>query len=213
SSRSCVTPVILPKPLPTCSAAGTRSRKTFPACGKIAVTPVRTESPSTTVVCPTRTPATSVIAFNAPGGKTPGFTPRSRARARCAANGTAVRVMARSARWSDRFACMRDMVSTTDPTISGDDRQQLPRVAGRRLSSGVPLLPLFGHAALRERFRNAIDRQALPGSLLLHGARGVGKQQLALWTGRVLLCEQPAIAPCGTCKSCHLAASLQHPDL
>jgi DNA polymerase-3 subunit delta' len=105
------------------------------------------------------------------------------------------------------------MVSTTDPTISGDDRQQLPRVAGRRLSSGVPLLPLFGHAALRERFRNAIDRQALPGSLLLHGARGVGKQQLALWTGRVLLCEQPAIAPCGTCKSCHLAASLQHPDL
>ena len=31
------------------------------------MTPVRTESPAITVVCPTRTPATSVIAFSGPG--------------------------------------------------------------------------------------------------------------------------------------------------
>ncbi len=77
----------------------------------------------------------------------------------------------------------------------------------------MPLLPLFGHTVLRERFRDAVDRQALPGSLLLHGPRGVGKQQLALWAARLLLCEQPADGPCGTCKSCRFAASLQHPDL
>src|SRR5450759_2586809 len=50
----------------------------------IAVTPVRTPAPSVTVTCPTRTPATSVMALLAPGTKTPGATPRSRARARWA---------------------------------------------------------------------------------------------------------------------------------
>ena len=77
----------------------------------------------------------------------------------------------------------------------------------------MPLLPLYGHHGLRERFREVVGRQALPGSLLLHGPRGVGKQQLALWIGRLLLCERPDDAPCGECKSCRLAASLQHPDL
>src|SRR5260221_9918911 len=46
------------------------------------VTPVRIDSPSTIVLCPTRTPATSVIAFHFPGGRTPGRTPRSRMRGR-----------------------------------------------------------------------------------------------------------------------------------
>lgn len=77
----------------------------------------------------------------------------------------------------------------------------------------MPLLPLYGHHGLRERFRDAVGRQALPGSLLLHGPRGVGKQQLALWLGRLLLCERADEAPCGECKSCRMAASLQHPDL
>src|SRR3954463_4505845 len=45
----------------------------------MAVTPVRTASPSTSVVWPTRTPSTSVIAFSGPGGNTPGAMPMSRA--------------------------------------------------------------------------------------------------------------------------------------
>ena len=44
SSRTWVTPTSFPKPLPTWSAAGTRSRNGFPPCGRMAVTPVRTES-------------------------------------------------------------------------------------------------------------------------------------------------------------------------
>ena len=89
SSRTCVTPTSLPNPLPTWIAAGTRSKNRLPACGRMAVTPVRMESPSTTVVWPTRTPATSVIAFNGPGRKTPGATPSARARTRvsCARDG------------------------------------------------------------------------------------------------------------------------------
>ena len=38
----------------------------------------------------------------------------------------------------------------------------------------MPLLPLHGHAALRARFNDAIRRDALPGSLLLHGPLAVG---------------------------------------
>src|SRR5688572_10002880 len=48
----------------------------------MAVTPVRVESPATSVAWPTRTPATSVMALCRPGLKMPGATPSSRARAR-----------------------------------------------------------------------------------------------------------------------------------
>ena len=89
SSRTCVAPTSLPNPLPTWIAAGTRSKNRLPPCGRMAVTPVCTESPATTVACPTRTPATSVIAFSGPGRNTPGSTPSTRARTRvsCAHDG------------------------------------------------------------------------------------------------------------------------------
>ena len=75
------------------------------------------------------------------------------------------------------------------------------------------LLPLYGHAALKTRLRAAFDRNTLPASLLLHGPRGTGKQQLALWLARLLLCENADRAPCGACQSCRLSVALHHPDL
>ena len=77
----------------------------------------------------------------------------------------------------------------------------------------MPLLPLYGHVALRARLREAIARSSLPASLLFHGPRGTGKQQLALWVARVLLCENADRAPCDACQSCRLAVKLHHPDL
>ena len=77
----------------------------------------------------------------------------------------------------------------------------------------MPLLPLYGHQALRDRLADAARRGTLPGSLLLEGSRGVGKQQVALWLARVLLCEHADRAPCGECQSCRFSANLQHPDL
>lgn len=74
-------------------------------------------------------------------------------------------------------------------------------------------MTLYGHTALRERLIDAVRRNALPASLLLHGPRGVGKQQIGLWLARALLCENRDIAPCEKCKSCRMAAALQHPDL
>lgn len=79
--------------------------------------------------------------------------------------------------------------------------------------SGVPIIPLYGHDALRARLRQAVRRGSLPGSLLLHGPRGVGKQRLALWLGQMLLCESDAERPCGRCQSCRYALELAHPDL
>jgi DNA polymerase-3 subunit delta' len=78
----------------------------------------------------------------------------------------------------------------------------------------VPLLPLFGHDAVRGRIRAAAERGTLPASLLLHGPRGVGKQQLALWIGRLLLCSaRGPERPCGKCQHCKYASQGAHPDL
>ena len=77
----------------------------------------------------------------------------------------------------------------------------------------MPLLPLHGHATLRSRFDDAIARDALPGSLLLHGPLGVGKQRLALWIGQRLLCSGADPRPCGGCQHCRYALAGTHPDL
>ncbi len=74
-----------------------------------------------------------------------------------------------------------------------------------------------------------MSRGDLPSSLLIEGPRGVGKQQLALWLGRLLLCENPEndfhtgesaaakaagrLADAAHCRTCKLTESLQHPDL
>jgi DNA polymerase-3 subunit delta' len=77
----------------------------------------------------------------------------------------------------------------------------------------VPLLPIHGHDALRARLDDAIHRDALPASLLLHGPLGVGKQRLALWLGQRLLCNGPEPRPCGRCQHCRYALAGTHPDL
>jgi DNA polymerase-3 subunit delta' len=76
----------------------------------------------------------------------------------------------------------------------------------------MPLLPLIGHTSLRARLDDQIVRGRLPGSLLLQGPPGVGKQRLALWLGQRLLCTGEA-PPCGECQHCKYALEGVHPDL
>lgn len=77
----------------------------------------------------------------------------------------------------------------------------------------MPLLPLHGHTALRSRLDDAIRRDALPGSLLLHGPRGIGKQRVALWLAQRLVCEGAEPKPCGQCQHCRFALAGTHPDI
>lgn len=81
------------------------------------------------------------------------------------------------------------------------------------LPCGVPLLPLRGHDAVIRRLDDAVRRDSLPGSLLLHGPLGVGKQRLALWLGQRLLCTGPEPRPCGACQHCRYALAGTHPDI
>lgn len=77
----------------------------------------------------------------------------------------------------------------------------------------MPLLPLHGHDAVRRRLDDAIRRNALPGSLLLQGSFGIGKQRLALWLGQRLLCSGAEPRPCGSCQHCRYALAGTHPDI
>lgn len=61
--------------------------------------------------------------------------------------------------------------------------------------------------------RAAFARGTLPGSLLLQGTRGIGKQRLALWLAQLLLCADDQRTPCGQCQSCRFVEELRHPDL
>ena len=93
----------------------------------------------------------------------------------------------------------------------------LHRICGARHIPAMPLRPLFGHHELRARLANAAQNGRLPASLLFQGARGVGKQRLALWLGQLLLCEraitEKLAEPCGECQQCRYALRVVHPDL
>lgn len=76
------------------------------------------------------------------------------------------------------------------------------------------MIEIHGHEDVRRDLAAAVARGALPGSLLIHGQAGVGRQTLARWLGRLLVCEDVrAEGPCGDCRSCRLALDLQHPDI
>lgn len=72
----------------------------------------------------------------------------------------------------------------------------------------------WGHDSLLSALSRARLKESLPAALLIHGGKGVGKQHLALWLGRLLLCDSPgSTGPCDACGSCALALKLIHPDL
>lgn len=79
--------------------------------------------------------------------------------------------------------------------------------------ASVPILPLYGHATLRRRLEKSVSRNSLPASLLIEGPRGIGKQRLALWLGKLLVCTDRGTEPCGRCQSCRYCDELSHPDL
>jgi DNA polymerase III subunit delta' len=76
-----------------------------------------------------------------------------------------------------------------------------------------PLPPWLSAIWARLQATRAADR--LAHGLLITGARGVGKRQLAEHFAQSLLCtaRQPDGSACGRCADCHLLAAGNHPDL
>jgi DNA polymerase III subunit delta' len=71
-----------------------------------------------------------------------------------------------------------------------------------------------GHEEVRGRLVGAAASGALSQSILLHGARGVGKERIGLWLAQLLVCSSPtAEGPCGSCQPCRLVLRLEHPDV
>ncbi len=79
--------------------------------------------------------------------------------------------------------------------------------------NALSLHPVLGHEEVRRSLANAHSQGVLPSSLLLHGAKGVGKQHLALWLARLTVCSDPKEGPCEVCGPCRMASSLEHPDI
>jgi DNA polymerase III subunit delta' len=78
----------------------------------------------------------------------------------------------------------------------------------------VTLPPLLGHEEVRRDLARAVDGGRLPGSLLIHGPPGVGRQRTGLWLAQRLVCESPeGVEPCGRCTPCRLSLRLEHPEI
>lgn len=65
------------------------------------------------------------------------------------------------------------------------------------------------------QLRVAWGAQRFPHALLIAGADGLGKRELAAWLSCAVLCErsQDALRCCGECASCKLIGAGSHPDL
>ena len=68
-------------------------------------------------------------------------------------------------------------------------------------------------AAERATLRAAFRAGRLPHALLIHEAPGAGGEWLATWAAQLVLCREPARAPCGACTGCRRVWALQHPDV
>lgn len=70
------------------------------------------------------------------------------------------------------------------------------------------------HEAAVEQLRAAWATAHLPHALLIQGADGLGKRELASWLSAAVLCEmsQASLQYCGKCTSCALIAAGSHPD-
>jgi DNA polymerase III subunit delta' len=82
------------------------------------------------------------------------------------------------------------------------------------MAAAATLSEVYGHEDVRRDLAAAFRRGVLPGSILIHGPAGVGRQSLARWLARLLVCQEPGPAgPCGRCTGCRSALDLQHPDI
>lgn len=81
--------------------------------------------------------------------------------------------------------------------------------------AGPRPIELPWHSVSIEQARKAWSAGRFPHAILLQGAAGLGKRELASWLAAAVLCENSAGAElqhCGHCAGCQLIAAGSHPD-
>ncbi len=72
--------------------------------------------------------------------------------------------------------------------------------------------PLICNEKIKAFLTAALSGGRLPHAIILEGEAGLGKHTLAEYISISALCEENG-TPCGSCRSCHLAKSGNHPDI
>ena len=71
---------------------------------------------------------------------------------------------------------------------------------------------ILGQSQAIELLDRMLTRQRVPHAMLFQGPEGVGKATTATRLAGYLLCTADGDRPCGSCESCSLLASGNHPD-
>ncbi len=71
----------------------------------------------------------------------------------------------------------------------------------------------IGQDNIKKYFKDAAENGNASHSYIISGRKGTGRKTLARLFAAALLCENSGEKPCGTCKSCKMASSGNHPDL
>ena len=72
---------------------------------------------------------------------------------------------------------------------------------------------MLGHRQEIAFLERSIAAGKVSHAYLFTGEKGTGKKHLADAFAMTLQCESEGEKPCGTCHSCHQAASGNHPDI
>jgi DNA polymerase-3 subunit delta' len=71
--------------------------------------------------------------------------------------------------------------------------------------------PFLGHQSTFQHLQDMRHTDRLPHALLFTGPEGIGKQKIAQYFAKILLCAESQ-APCGKCRSCLFENMENHPD-
>lgn len=72
---------------------------------------------------------------------------------------------------------------------------------------------VIGQEEITDYLKRTIDRDKVSHALIINGEQNTGKEYIARIYAAALQCEGDGKKPCGTCHSCRMAESRNHPDI
>ncbi len=75
------------------------------------------------------------------------------------------------------------------------------------------LKKVTGQERIIEKLKKALKNDQIAHAYLFEGAKGLGKENLAIWLASALVCDGSGQNPCGKCNSCAEVSDNSHPDV